>query len=249
MRVAALYDIHGNLPALEAVLRDIVAAHVDQIIIGGDVVAGPMPTETLDCLLSQTIPVHFIRGNADREIAAQMIGQEIGDLPAHVREIVVWVADQLKPQHQQRIDNWPATLNLMVSGVGPVLFCHATPRNDTDVFTRLTPEARLLPLFAGLDAALVVCGHTHMQFDRQVGNVRVLNAGSVGMPYGEPGAYWLLLGPTPELRCTHYDSAQAAARIHATAYPQARYFADTNVVHPPSEAEALAVFTRMEIWS
>jgi hypothetical protein len=131
-------------------------------------------------------------------------------------------------------------------GQRQVLFCHATPRSDTELFTRLTPEERLVPAFEGLDVALVVCGHTHMQFDRTIGTTRVHNAGSVGMPYGEPGAYWLLLGPTVQCRRTDYDRKQAAARIRATGYPQAEDFAENNVLGLPSEAEALEVFTRME---
>ena len=80
-----------------------------------------------------------------------------------------------------------------------MLFCHATPQNDVDVFTERTPEERVAPCFAGVDADLVVCGHTHMQFDRTIAGVRVVNAGSVGMAYEEaPGAYWALLGPDVE---------------------------------------------------
>jgi len=70
-RMAAIYDIHGNLPALEAVLLEIVRAEVDKVVVGGDVVAGPMPRETLARLLNLDIPVQFIQGNADREIVAR----------------------------------------------------------------------------------------------------------------------------------------------------------------------------------
>ena len=247
MRIAAIYDIHGNLPALEAVLQEIEQAKVDQIVVGGDVVAGPMPRETLERLLSLEIPVRFIKGNADREIVAQMAGEDAGAVPHDVLEIIRWVAGQLTPEQGQLLADWPLTYQAEVEGVGQVLFCHATPRNDTDVFTRLTPEARLLPIFAGVQADLVVCGHTHMQFDRLVGRVRVVNAGSVGMPYGEPGACWLWLGPGIELRRTRYDGVDAAAIIRATHYPQAEDFAAHNVLVVPSEAEALEMFTRMEI--
>lgn len=132
-------------------------------------------------------------------------------------------------------------------GLGEVLFCHATPRNDTDIFTRLTPEDRLLPIFAGLGVSTVVCGHTHMQFDRMIGTTRVLNAGSVGMPVGEPGAEWLLLGPDVQFRHTRYDLARAADRIRGTTYPQAEDFALRNVLQSPSERETLAAFTRAEL--
>jgi diadenosine tetraphosphatase ApaH/serine/threonine PP2A family protein phosphatase len=125
-----------------------------------------------------------------------------------------------------------------------VLFCHATPRNDTELFTRATPDDRLLPVFAGVDAALVVCGHTHMQFDRMIGSLRVVNAGSVGMPFAPPrGAYWLLLGPGVQLRRTDYDFKGAAARIRETTFPQAEALAVRYVLEPPSEAESLALFS------
>jgi putative phosphoesterase len=246
MRVAALYDIHGNLPALEAVLLDIAQMHVDLVVVGGDVVAGPMPRETLACLLNLAVPVHFIQGNADREVVAQMAGTDADAVPEDIRELAGWVAHQLHPEHARLLAGWPATVHVDIDGIGQVLFCHATPRSDTELFTRLTPEERLLPVFEGLSIPLVVCGHTHMQFDRMVGGIRVVNAGSVGMPYGKPGAYWLLLGPTVQFRHTLYDRRQAAARILATDYPQAQDFAANNVLQIPSEAEALAAFTQME---
>jgi predicted phosphodiesterase len=142
---------------------------------------------------------------------------------------------------------WPATLRVEIRGLGEVLFCHATPRNDTEIFTRLTPEERLLPVFASLHVSTVVCGHTHMQFDRMIAGIRVLNAGSVGMPFGEPGAYWLLLGPGVELRRTRYDLAKAAERIRSTKYPQAEDFAVRNVLQPPSEEKTLEAFARVEL--
>jgi diadenosine tetraphosphatase ApaH/serine/threonine PP2A family protein phosphatase len=145
------------------------------------------------------------------------------------------------------IASWPATFRVPVRGLGEVLFCHATPRNDTEIFTRMTPEERLLPVFEGIDFPLVVCGHTHMQFDRMVGKIRVVNAGSVGMPFGSPGADWLLLGPDVELRHTTYDLTQAAQRIRKTKYPQAEDFAARNVLQPPSEEEMLKVFARAEL--
>jgi len=151
---------------------------------------------------------------------------------------------QLQPQYEPVLAGWPKTLQLEISGLGQVLFCHSTPRSETEVFTRLTAEERLVPVLDGLEVSLVVCGHTHMQFDRLIGRTRVVNAGSVGEPYGEPSAYWLVLGPDIQLRQTPYDLAKAAERIRATPYPQAQEFAQ-DVLHPPSEAEMLAVFTNM----
>lgn len=241
-RVAALYDIHGNLPALEAVLRDVRGAGVDRILVGGDVLPGPMPGDTLACLLDLEIPVAFIQGNGDRETISPT-----GAVPASFLEAMRWNAEQLRPEDQQFLASWPLMLRDRIAGIGDVLFCHATPRNDMEIFTRQTPDEPLLPIFGTLDVALAVCGHTHMQFDRTIGSVRVVNAGSVGMPFGEPGAYWLLLGPGVELRRTSYDLEAAAARIRTTNYPQAEEFASRNVLQPPSEADILAMFAHAEL--
>jgi predicted phosphodiesterase len=247
MRVAALYDIHGTLPALEAVLQDIRRAEADRVVVGGDVVPGPMPRETLMCLLGLDIPVEFIQGNCEVAVLAQMAGTDPGHLPEQAREAVRWTAQQLHPECGRLLASWPKTLRLEIRGLGEVLFCHATPRSETECFTRLTPEDRLLPVFGGLDVPVVICGHTHMQFDRTVGRVRVVNAGSVGMPFGEPGAYWLFLGPDVQLRHTPYDLTRAAERIRDTNYPQAHDFAAGNVLRPPSEAETLEAFARVEL--
>jgi putative phosphoesterase len=250
MQVAAIYDIHGNLPALDAVLEDICRARVQRIVIGGDIVPGPMPQECLEKLLDVDVPVEFIHGNGDREVIAQMRGVETEwyrKAPAQWREPVRWTAQQLKPEMATLLAAWPKTLRMKLEKIGEVLFCHATPRNDTEIFTQLTSEEKLLPVFAEVDERLVICGHTHMQFDRMVGKIRVVNAGSVGMPFGEPGAYWLLLGPGLELRRTAYDLTRAAKRIQATTYPQAQEFAEQNVLHPPSEEKMLEVFGRAEL--
>jgi putative phosphoesterase len=247
MRIAAIYDIHANLPALEAVLQEVRQAGVDHVVVGGDVLPGPMPLETLACLLDLDIPVQFIQGNGDRVVLTQMAGTVPAEVPKQFREAVRWSAEQLHPGHERLLAGWPKTLRVEVPGFGEVLFCHATPRSDAEVFTRLTPEDRLVPLFEGLKGSLVVCGHTHMQFDRTIGGVRVVNAGSVGMPFGEPGADWLLLGPDVQFRHTPYDLTNAAERIRGTKYPQAHEFAARNVLHPPSEREMLEAFSRVEL--
>ncbi len=247
MRVAAIYDIHGNLPGLEAVLHDVRQAEVDHVVVGGDVLPGPMPRETITCLLDLDVPVQFIQGNGDRVVLAQMRGTESDEVPEQFREVVRWVAQQLDPECEQLLASWPTTLRIEIDGLGEVLFCHATPRSDKEIFTRLTPDDRLLPVFEGLNVPLVICGHTHMQFDRTIGRTRVVNAGSVGMPFCEPGAYWLLLGPNVQLRHTPYDLSKAAERIRGTRYPQAQDFAARNVLQPPSERETLEAFTQISL--
>lgn len=243
MRVAAIYDIHGNLPALEAVIKDIRQARADQIVVGGDVFPGPMPSETLELLLNLDIPVRFIQGNGDRETLAIMEGKKTKTVPEQYMEIMRWTAAQLKSEHKQLLESWHKTINLEIDVLGNVLFCHATPRDDNEMFTRLTSEERLLPIFQNVKASLVVCGHTHMQFDRMIGNVRVVNAGSVGMPFGKTGADWLLLGTEIEHQHTTYDLLKAAERIGVTNYPQAQDFVEHYLLQSPSEEKMLELYT------
>lgn len=194
--VAALYDIHGNLAALEAVLADLPDDAT--IVVGGDVVAGgDEPSETLARLRDLGDRVRWVRGNADREL----FPGEGGLVP---EPLVEQTRSRLGEDEIEFLHGLPPTQR-----IGDVLYCHASPRNDLDIFTERTPEDRLAPLFEGLDVPTVVCGHTHTQFERTVAGVRVVNAGSVGMPYEEePGAYWLL-----DLvhRRTPYDGAELKA--------------------------------------
>ena len=225
MRVAALYDVHGNLPALEAVLTEVQADAV--IVVGGDVTAGPLPAETLERLRALGDRVRWIRGNADRELDPN----EQGLAPP---DVIGWVRAQHSEEQIAFLHGLPERLELDVEGVGRVLFCHATPQNDTDIFLEGTPEDRVAPSFVGVEADVVVCGHTHMQFSREIAGVRVVNAGSVGMAYDdEPGAYWLALGPDVEHRRTPYDPAG----LEASAFP-GDYFRGGR----PSKAEVTELF-------
>jgi putative phosphoesterase len=198
VRVAALYDIHGNLPALDAVLGEVDA---DVIVVGGDFALGPWPAETVERLRSLDGDVRFIRGNADREL----VQEEPGLAPAELMEPV---RAQLSAEQLEFLRSLPLTVT-----IERTLFCHATPRNDEEIFTRDSPDERWAAALAGVDADIVVCGHTHVQFDRRIGDVRLVNAGSIGMPYErEPGAYWAVLdGDDVELRRTEYTPGDLSA--------------------------------------
>jgi predicted phosphodiesterase len=229
VRVAALYDIHGNLPALEAVLSDPRCAAADVIVCGGDLVGGPMPVECLDRLLALRTQVLFLRGNGERLVAS---GDDESD---------AWCRGQLGRERAERLAAAPLVRELDVDGVGPTVFCHATPRSDDEIVTRITPEAAVTDAFRGLVGNAVV-GHTHVQFDRRVGELRLVNAGSVGWPYeGRHAAFWALLGPDVDLVSTEYDADAAAAAIAATAYPGAGGIAES-LLAPPTAEEATAHF-------
>jgi predicted phosphodiesterase len=233
MRVAALYDVHANLPALEAVLAEVDA---DTILVGGDAVLGPMPKESLALLRGRGAT--FIRGNCDREVSAPGEGEELWTRRAR------WVHEQLDEEELAFLRELPHPLPLDVDGLGEVLFCHGSPRSDEEILTAITPPKRLDPILDGVTQDLVVCGHTHAQFDRLVGDRRLVNAGSVGMAYeGEPGiAAWAILGPTVELRRTPYDVEAAAALVRETGFPEADELIDEALLYPPTAEEVTAHF-------
>ena len=207
MRVAALYDIHGNLPALEAVLTELAQNPPDTIVVGGDVLWGPYQAECVELL--RAAGARFLAGNCERAVL-----QEDSDADR-------WCRGQLDAAFLADVTTWPLTIELEVAGLGRVLFCHATPRSDDEIITRLTPDAEVGEALAGTEADLVVCGHTHVQVDRAVpGAPQLVNAGSVGMPCeGQPGAFWALLDNEVELRRTPYEVEPALARLREPGFP------------------------------
>jgi putative phosphoesterase len=238
-RVAALYDVHGNLPALEAVLAEVDEAQVEVVVVGGDIVWGPMPRECLDLLVQLGERAAFVRGNADREVA----DRDVTAADALVAEVTLWCADQLTGRQRSFLAELPTSVSIDVDGVGSTLFCHGSPRADDESMTAATADEKVLDIVAGCSEDVVVCGHTHAQFDRRVGRRRVVNAGSVGLPFGDArGAYWALLGPDVKLRRTSYDAVAAAARVRGSLCPDADGFAE-HILHPPPAARAADIFT------
>ena len=181
VRVVALYDIHGNLPALEAVLAEAPATAPDLLVVGGDVVAGAESADVLDVLVGLRLPTRWVMGNGDREDLA---------------------GDRLSPAHRALVASFEP-----VVAIDGVLYCHGTPRSDEEIITRISPPERLERILRDVDERVIVCGHVHQQYDRIVDRWRIVNAGSVGMPYeGRAGAFWATLEDgEPTLRCTGYD--------------------------------------------
>ncbi|MEV7041828.1 metallophosphoesterase family protein [Amycolatopsis sp. NPDC051061] len=235
MNVAVLSDIHGVLPALEAVLAEPDVEAADRIVLLGDMLAGPMPVETMDRLLALGPRAVWVRGNADRELAASArgTGKFVPD------PIFPWAAEQLRPADLPVLDALPLTVSL-----DGVLFCHATPRDDTEIVLVDSPLERWAEVLDGVAEPTVVCGHTHMPFVRLADRRLVVNPGSIGMPYGARGAHWALLGDGVQLRRTSYD-VEAACRflVSRSGYPGIEEWADYFVRNPASDAEALRVFS------
>src|SRR5436853_4962473 len=126
MRIAALYDIHGNLPALEAVLEEIAHLDVDRIVVGGDVIPGPMPQQTLNAFLPVGTPIDFIYGNGEVAVLQQLAGEEPRAVPEAFRPIIEWTARQIDRELEAILRSWPRTITLKSDSLGTILFCHAT---------------------------------------------------------------------------------------------------------------------------
>jgi putative phosphoesterase len=240
MRIAVLADVHGNLPALRAVLAELDGEPVDAIVVAGDVVGGPLPREALDALAARPEAVHWVAGNAERETIAVFDGAppRVGPPGVAAR----WSADALDVRWRDALASWPVRLEM-----DGVCFCHGSPRRDDEILTRVTPLAALLEALAGVEAPLVVGGHTHQQVRREIGDARVYaNAGSVGMPYeGRPGAFWLRVDDgVAEPRRTDYDLDAAAAELRASGYPDVEVMLADSLLSPVDPDEVAAFFER-----
>ncbi len=233
MRIAVVADVHGNAPALRAVLAEISEARVDAIVVAGDVVGGPQPRAALELLAARPEPVTWIAGNAEHEALAVLAGHAVGDDPPG--RAARWSAAALDAGWAAAIASWPIRDTL-----DGVVFCHGSPRRVDEVLTRATPDDVLRDALAGAGGSLVVGGHTHQQFHRD----GYVNAGSVGRPYeGRPGAFWLVLEDgVPGRRETHYDLEAAAAELRATGYPDVEELLSESLLEPVSADEVTALF-------
>ncbi len=246
-RVAALYDIHGNLPALNVVLAELERENVDRIVIGGDVVNGPLPVATLDALTALGTDVSYVMGNGDLEVAAAYDGEELAasvlaESPAARSSL--FAAGCISARQRALIGSFQPTVTLEIDGLGTVLFCHGSPRSDTEIITTATPDERLGEILAADDnPPTIVGGHTHRQFDRTAYRWRFINAGSVGMPYeGRVGAFWALLGPEVELRRSDYDVLSAIEELRAGGFDDVDEMFEESLLDPMDADQVAELF-------
>lgn len=245
VRVAALYDIHGNLPALRAVLTEVEREGVTTLVIGGDVIVGPQPRETIEQVMALGQRAHCVRGNADREIVdAYDQGRVRPEAEnGQANQAAAFAAARITEPQRDFLAGFPPTAVLEVEGLGPVLFCHGSPRSDSEIITTATSDERLAGILREVPQPVVVGGHTHRQLDRRIGSHRFVNAGSVGCPYeGRPGAYWALLGPEVALRRTEYDVMDAVEQFRATGYPDVEAVLRESLTDPTDPDEVAAFF-------
>ncbi|GAB3225791.1 metallophosphoesterase family protein [Glycomyces halotolerans] len=244
-RVAVLSDIHGVLPALEAVLEEPDVRSADRIVATGDIALGPQPVQTLDMLAELGDRLLWISGNAERDMVGHRRegGRTIPD------PLESWSAEQLRDDQVDFLEGLPKTITRELPTFGTTLFCHATPRDDEEVVLVDSSLERWAEVFEGLDEEIrtVVCGHTHMPFVRMVDGRLVINPGSIGMPYGRAGAHWAMLADGVDLRVTEFDIEAAVARvIRECDHPKIEWWADYFLQARASDAEALEVFGRSE---
>lgn len=231
-RVAAIYDIHGNATALQAVLKEIQNCTVDEIVVGGDLVWGPQPALVMEQLLSLSGNVYVIRGNTDRYVAGRYgIEQGLDDWSA---KLCQWCVDQLTEQQIDFLQNLQENVTISIAGLGEVLFVHGSPRSDVEGILEDTPEFEIAQMMSAVSQDIVVCGHTHTQFERNVMGKRIINPGSVGLQRRARGACWALIGPTVDLRETEYDYQYAADQFLRSNAPLANEFAE-HVLNPPTD--------------
>jgi predicted phosphodiesterase len=215
MKVMALYDIHGNVDALDAVLADPRGAAADVILVGGDAIPGPFARETLAHLEALERPVRWIRGNGEREVG-EAVGSPMPEGDDMARLTDALTVSAIGDEQARSLAGVPLTAEL-----DGVLYCHASPRRDDEMLTRLSTAERYAAALADVGLPVVVAGHTHQQDDRMVGSTRFVNAGSVGLPYeGDGDARWLWVEDgVPSLRKTAYDHVAAGERILAAGWP------------------------------
>jgi putative phosphoesterase len=226
-KVAVIADVHGNAPALTAVLAEIEREQPDLIVSCGDLTWGPLPGETYE--LARGLHARFVRGNADRAVLEGVSETE--------RE--QWMQAHHTDAMRAFLARFEENVVVEVDGLGPVRFCHGSPRSDEECVTPETPEERVREFSAGVDERVIVSAHVHIQFDRAAAGIRSVNAGSVGLPYeGKPGAYWALFGPDIELRRTEYDVDATVERFRASGQPNVEQIVEM-MLTPPEPREVI----------
>ena len=242
-RIAVIADVHGNAPAFEAVIAEIRERQPDVVVSCGDLSWGPLPKETLALAreLAREVACVFVRGNAERALLEAADGDD-----ASRTERERWMSATHTGNDLDFIRGFVGTAVVDVHGLGTVRFCHGSPLSDEDCITPLTPEERLLPLVADMKEEVLVSAHTHVQFDRRVGGIRSINAGSVGMPYEDRrGAFWALVDEDVSLLRTDYDLSETIRRYRATDDPLAEKMVEI-LEHPPTREEVIEHAERVQ---
>ena len=251
MKIAALFDIHGNLPALNSVLEELSQLNVDKIIIGGDIVSGPMPNETLETLFQIKDKIVWIGGNGDDDVLNAICNKPLNsNLSDNGRLLTDWVANQLGERFIDFLKELPLLYDLVLPGYGSICFCHATPKSKEEIFTPITNEQSIKEIFENINYNIIICGHTHVQFQLMANSIKIMNAGSVGMPFGRnKGADWILITPDEILfKNTQYDYMKAEKILMKTNYPAIENFVEQYIVHNHNEKQMIEYLEKLRTY-
>jgi len=236
-----LGDVHGNAVALAAVLDELCHEGVDLIVWTGDLSWGWEPTATLELVRSVEVPARYVRGNAERALVELRDGQ--AESPTDRER---WMLERHTDDDLAFAGSFEPCQSVDIDALGPTRFCHGSPRSDEELLTAETPAARIAEATSDIAERVLVTGHTHAQYDREVAGIRAVNAGSVGMPYeGRLGAYWAMLGPDVDLRRTEYDVGEAVSRLRASGLPEPEQLVEV-LTEPPTPAQMIEHAERLE---
>jgi len=240
-RVAVLGDVHGNAVALSAVLAELRQEDIDLVIWTGDLSWGWEPSTTLALVRSLELPARYVRGNAERTLVELRDGKI--ESP---NERERWMLEQHTDDDLAFAESFQLSHSVEIDGLGETQFCHGSPRSDEELLTAETPASRIAEATREIAERMLVTGHTHAQYDREVAGIRAVNPGSVGMPYeGRPGAYWALLGPDVVLRRTEYDVGGAVSRLRGSGFPDLERLVEM-LTQPPTPAQMIEHAERLE---
>lgn len=232
MKIAIISDIHGNVIALEAVLKDLKEqGGADQIVFPGDMVSfGPAPAETL-AILRQLNNTYFLLGNTDRYLLERTYPSTLTDnnWQSQLLYSFHWTAERLGSEGFDFLHTLPR-FQVLQAGCYQLLAVHGSPRSDEEGLTPKTTLEDLEAMSIASQVAILVSGHTHVPMDRLMGDLRVLNAGSVGLPFdGDPRACYVIISnlaaegsrAAVEFRRVTYDIEKAVQQFYETNYPAA----------------------------
>ena len=237
MRVGLVSDVHGNLLALDAVLAELERERLDRLVCLGDICFGPQAHECLARVRELGCPV--VLGNWD---SWSIDGFPPADDPVGIMlyEIGAWWARQLTPDDHDFIRTFVPTLEVPLEGSRMLCF-HGSPHSFSDWIFATTPDEDLETMFDGVDAPVLVGGHTHLQLLRRFGHSLIVNPGSIGQPFSQwwprpiRVAHWAEYGIvdsqdghlTVDLRRVPYDVDDLLRIFAESKMPHARWWIDS----------------------
>jgi predicted phosphodiesterase len=215
MQVALIADIHGNVPALDAVLGELGRNGADRVLCLGDVGYGPQPGETLERLEALGCPV--IMGNWDASFLGRTPSLD-GELESILLALGAWSKEQLSKEHLDYVRSFRESVEVPLGDGAALLAFHGSPRSYEDAILATTPDEELDRMFDGRRATVFASAHTHFQLFRRFEESVVVNPGSVGLPFRRQTEGVMRIAPWAEYGVVLYEQGRLAVELRRTAY-------------------------------